>query len=91
VAAAVTTNVGTKVSVHTKIEIPRLLLLATSGKRCKYHIDALLPHQRITPINEMFHGLAVRSLAPIPKNGDSAGTIATMMLLRGGLLLVCIK
>jgi hypothetical protein len=85
VARAVLTNTGTNVRVQTKIETPKLLFLATSGERCKYQIDAVLANQRTIPTTPMRHGFAVRSLATIPNQGDSIGTNAIAMYLRGGL------
>ena len=81
---AVLANTGTNVRVQINNETPKLLSLATSGGRCIYQRDAQPANHRIRPIKVMRNGLAVKSLATMPSQGNSPATTATAMNLRGG-------
>jgi hypothetical protein len=89
VARAVLANIGTNVRVQTKIETPKLLFLGPSGEWCRYQRDALPANQRAIPIRPTRQGSAVRSLATMPNHGDTTGTNAITIYLRGSLEFIC--
>lgn len=90
-AAAVEMNNGTNARVQTKIDTPKLLLPLISGRRHKNQIATQLANHRIAPITAMLDLFAVSNRAPNPNQGESAGSAAIAMMIRGSLRVATLR